>query len=886
MSPRAFFGLIATAGSLASTGLFAAQPFPQDPSGWPEPAATHKPWTRWWWLGSAVDPKELTRELEAFAGAGIGGVEICPIYGAMGAEDRFVEFLSPPWMERLAHTTREAKRLGMQVDLTTGTGWPFGAPWVNADTASKALQRINSNAEGGKPVDLKLPEGTLEALRAFPDDGPPIDLAPFVRNGRLQWTPPPGRWTVAGISAKSGIQKVKRAAPGGEGLVLDPFSPDSARSYLTRFDQAFGGFTAPMPRAQFHDSFEYYGADWTPSLWRTFIARHGYDLRDQLAAFNGKGEPDAVARIRADYRDTLGELHRTYLKAWHDWTAKHGGVTRNQAHGSPGNLLDHYAVSEIPETEIFRHVSEDQLPMLRFAASAAHSNGTTLVSSETFTWLGEHFQVTPEALKEAADFVFLGGVNHVFFHGIPHSPENAGWPGWLFYASTHMGPNGGLWRDLPAFNGYLERCQSILQHGTPDSEVLIYFPFADTIHGGEEKLPLFTIHNQNQWLHPMPFHRAAMECLEAGITFDFASDAMLERATAKEGMIHLGNNTFRLLVVPGAKHLPVPTMKNLARLKSAGARIEFVASGDPHDLDVPGFRQTAERRAELRRLFTEHFGGWSKDTTADLARAAGVAAEPMRAQGLRFVRRKHSGGYHYFIVNTGRHEFNGSIKPARGFKSAVVLDPWNPERRGVASTAEIPLRLAPLQSIILRTFNEIMIDGPPWTIDGPPVTEIPINGPWKLEFASGGPALPESREIAMTAPWTTLPDPQMSSFSGTGRYTTSIDVPMTGRRVVLDLGRVLHTARIHVNGRPAGVSWMAPHRIDLTGKLRQGPNEIAVEVTNLAANRIADLDRRKVDWKRFHEINFVNIDYKPFDASQWPIMESGLAGPVRLLIHD
>ena len=149
-------------------------------------------------------------------------------------------------------------------------------------------------------------------------------------------------------------------------------------------------------------------------------------------------------------------------------------ATRPTAH--PGNLLDHYAVSEIPETEIFRHVGEEQIPMLRFAASAAHANGNTLVSSETFTWLGEHFQVTPEQLKEAADFVFLGGVNHVFFHGIPYSPADAPWPGWLFYASTHMGPNGGLWRDLPAFNGYIQRCQSILQEGKPDLGSAALFP--------------------------------------------------------------------------------------------------------------------------------------------------------------------------------------------------------------------------------------------------------------------------------------------------------------------------------------------------------------------------------------------------------------------------
>jgi hypothetical protein len=126
----------------------------------------------------------------------------------------------------------------------------------------------------------------------------------------------------------------------------------------------------------------------------------------------------------------------------------------------------------------------------------------------------------------------------------------------------------------------------------------------------------------------------------------------------------------------------------------------------------------------------------------------------------------------------------------------------------------------------------------------------------------------------------------MISFSGTGRYTTRIGVPKAAGRFILDLGKVSHTARVHVNGRPAGLTWIPPHRVELTGQLHEGSNEITIEVTNLAANRIADLDRRKVDWKRFHEINFVNIDYKPFDASSWPVIESGLAGPVRLLTDE
>ena len=105
------------------------------PGAWPAPQRDQKPWTRWWWPASAVDKASLTRQLEQIAAANLGGVEITPIYGAKGYEDRYIDFLSPKWMEMLEHVGREAKRLGLGVDMATGTGWPFGGPWVPRRTS-------------------------------------------------------------------------------------------------------------------------------------------------------------------------------------------------------------------------------------------------------------------------------------------------------------------------------------------------------------------------------------------------------------------------------------------------------------------------------------------------------------------------------------------------------------------------------------------------------------------------------------------------------------------------------------------------------------------------------------------------------------------------------
>lgn len=877
-------GLAAIAGGLLFT-LWCCGVAVAAESGWPEIGAGQKPWTRWWWLGSGVDEKNLTRELEGFAAAGLGGVEICPIYGAMGYEERDREFLSEKWMAALAHTTREARRLGIEVDLTTGTGWPFGGPWVGPEMASEGLQRVKKSVSGGKDVTLMVP-GEIVALRAIAkEDGRLVDLKPFVKSGELKWqSPVGGDWTVLGLAVNSPIQKVKRAAPGGAGNVLDPYSGEAMTRYLARFDEALKGFDAPQPRSHFHDSFEYYGAEWSPGLIDRFRKDHGYDLLDQLPAFLGEGDPDVSSRVRADWRVTLSDMHRDYLAAWHDWANGHGSLTRNQAHGSPGNLLDHYAVADIPETEIFRHVEDAQIPMMGLAASAAHLSGRNKVSAESFTWLGEHFQVTPAALKEAADFLFLGGVNHLFYHGTPYSPDDAPWPGWLFYASTHMGPNGGLWRDLPAFNGYLSRVQSVLQNGRPDSEVLLYFPFDDLADGTAEQLSLFTIHNQNEWLHGTGFHRAAMELWNAGIPHDAVSGRLLESGKVETGRIVLGDVKAKLLVVPGAKLLPVRVLKRMLELADAGATVLFL-DGLPED--VPGFGALDDRREEFGKLIKSAQGDrvLVGGELMPVLESRGVLAEPMCGKGLRVVRRVRDDGWDYFVVNRSGGRIDDFVELARPFESAVLLDPAVAGRKGLADVRGKALRLVmdPGESVVIRCFDKTVNDKP-FSYQVPDGEALVLGGAWSVRFIEGGPELPADYESDALASWTLRDDPKLKAFSGTARYALPFDLPeVPAGGVMLDLGVVAETCRVTVNGRALGSSFFPPHRFDVSGALKAGENQLEVEVTNLAANRIAELDRRGVQWKRFHEINFVNVDYKPFDASEWAPLPSGLLGPVRLV---
>ena len=809
---------------------------------------TAKPWTRWWWPGSAVDRASVTHQLEQFAAAGLGGVEITPIYGARGAEDRSIEFLSPHWMEMLTFTAHEAQRLGLGVDMATGTGWPFGGPWVAPADGSAKL--------------------TLE-------------------DGVLTGTP-------------TGM-KVKRAAPGAEGLVLDPYSTVALAHYLAPFTQAFAGFPAGLVRGQFHDSFEYYDAAWTPALPAAFRALHGYELQDHAAELMGQKalEPAQLARLKSDYRATLAQLHLDYLQAWARWSHDHGFIVRNQSHGAPANLLDLYGAVDIPETETFgstpfpipglrrEWTSDRDLPdplVLRMASSAAHVMGRPLASSETCTWLSEHWQEALAFAKPEIDRLFTTGINHVFYHGTVFSPTDAAWPGWLFYASTQFNPNNTWWVDFAALNAYVARVQTVLQAGRPDNDVLLYWPFADVIDQPDGLMKQYGVHDRT-WLTGSAFERTATDLLKAGYCLDYISDAQLLQTHVADGrLVAPGGGRYRALVIPATRRMPVETLSKLLVLQQGGGAVIYEAPPE----DVPGLGHLEERRAQFREI--KHGIGMSGAMTGNILAELdyrGATCEPAAAAGLGFVRRAHDTGHDYFFANLTAQSFDGWLTLGTAVRAAVLTDPLT-GRSGRAAlravtTPEVYLQLAPGESLLLRTFASAEPTGTAtWSYTAPAGPAVPLAGDWHIEFITGGPDLPASLQTTALKSWTELGSEAAQRFGGTARYRIEFALPTAADDWLLDLGDVRESARVRLNGTEVATAWSLPFRLRVGAHLQPGRNVLELDVTNLAANRIRDLDRRKVDWKIMREINFVDIRYQPFDASAWPLTPSGLLGPVTL----
>ena len=926
----------------------------EDPFAWPPITAQQKPWAFNWWMGSAVDKTNLTKELERYAAAGLGGIHIIPIYGAKGFEDKYIDYLSPKWMEMMGWAVSEAKRLGMGVDMTTGSGWCFGGPQITDEDANANVVCKTYELKAGEKLAQKFPKASTQALVAYGPDGKVIELTDKISaEGVIDFTPPNGAWTVYAISQKPSGQKVKRPGPGGEGWMLNLIYPPAMDDFLKPYTAAFAAYTGPKPRAQYHDSYEY-RSDWSPTFFADFEKRRGYKLQTELPSLFSKEDNDHANRVKCDYRQTVSEIMaEESLPKWVNWSHERGFITRNQAHGSPGNWLDLYAAADIPETEMF-HTDRNKL-ISKFASSAAHVTGKNLVSAETGTWIEEHFTEKLSDVKNLFDDMFLSGVNHMFYHGCIYSPDEAGWPGWHFYASLEMNPRNSIWRDAPALNAYAARVQSILQSGQPDNDILLYYNAADFwMQPGDKLLPQLTVHARD-WFEGQPIGRTAKELWEKGYAFDYVSDAQLLKAeivdegfknplgTHHSGMIQMPDGrynyielpeckiqmpggSYKVIVVPECKHIPLETFKQLLALAKSGATVVFAAV---LPADISGFDDYEKHHTEFQKLTGAlSFLGWRlnnppptpifEQTTVGkgtllmhaemsaLLEAAKVQREAASDFGLSFIRRSFDGGWNYFIANRTETNSDGWITLAREAKSIVILDPMTGNfgvaatRQRATNSTEVHLQLRAGESVILRAFADKNIEGPAWNYwqtNGQPVE---IAGQWNVKFILGGPTLPADFSTTKLASWTTFPDTNSQAFGGTAKYETTFNTPERGSvtrsnsatkdalrlteprsSYSLDLGNVQQSARVRVNGKDYGTLITPPFRV-VVDNFKPTGNTLEVEVTSVDANRIRDLDRRGVKWKTFRDINIVSLDYKPFDASNWPVMDCGLLGPVTL----
>ena len=829
---------------------------------------------RWWWFGPSVTTTELDREMRQMKEAGIGGFEVQPVY-PLSLDDprhgiRNLPYLSPEFLKALEFTAQRARELSLRMDLTLGSGWPFGGPHIPITQAAARLRcdRIPVPAGATTLAIPKISEGE-EFIAAFLLPGTRLNAAQGLLHIPAAVRNP--RTALVFIASRTRMM-VKRPAVGAEGYVLDHYDASAVDSHLnTVGEKLLKALVANPPYSIFSDSLEVFGSDWTSDLLEQFRIRRGYDLTPHLPALVTNVD-DRTGAIRNDWALTLTELvDERYLARVNAWAHNHGARFRSQTYGMPPVTMSSSNLVDLPEGE---GAHWRKFSTARWASSAAHLYGKPVTSSETWTWLhSPSFRATPLDFKVEADLHFLEGVNQLVGHGWPYSPPEAGEPGWRFYAAAAINAHNPWWGVMPDLAAYLQRVSYILRQGTPAKDIALYLPTADaraTFTLGKASID----RSMDEVLGP----NVIPAILDAGYNFDFIDD----EAIAKSGIPH------SILLLPNVERVPLSTAQKLEDFAGRGG---IVVATKRKPSRAPGLMESERDTPRILQVIAKlplHLVADEKDLGSALNKllAPGIPNKPPE---LGFTQRKLEGADVYFIANTSNHAVNASVSLRTTHKQIEQWDPFTGARSGASNE----LKLAPYESRILVAQDSPV--SPTASAAATLITDLSTG--WTVTFDSTH----ETREFSRLHSW--ADDAATRFYSGTATYQRSITVPSISatRRVYLNFGEgtpvppaelrngmrawlespVREAALVYVNGQLAGPVWHPPYEVEVRSFIRTGENDFKVVVGNLAINRLAG--EPPPDYTALRR-KFGNR-FDPQDMDNLQPLPSGLLGPVRLLFR-
>ena len=880
---------------------------------------------RWWWFGPAVTKDEIRRELEQMKAAGIGGVEIATLY-PLALDDPQTGFHNSPFLseehiDSLRYAAAEARQLGLRVDVTLGSGWPFGGPHIPITQAAGAM-RVETIAIPAAATSIPIPGiatgERLEVIFLVPGSRDAFSLRdgkqlqnPAVENGRLQVSADlNGSYcAVFFISSRTGMT-VKRPAVGAEGFVLDHYDQNAIETHLHAVgDRWLSAFGDQPPYAVFSDSLEDYGSDWTPDLLREFQNRRGYDLTPHLLALIGDAGPETAA-IRHDWGKTLSELaNDNYLKPLHAWARQHHTLLRSQTYGFPPVTLSSNQYEDLPEGEgkatflMWRQFSDT-----RWAASAGHLFGKPVISSETWTWLhSPAFRATPLDMKAEADLHFLQGITQLVGHGWPYSPQAAGEPGWRMYAAGAFNAHNPWWFAMPDLTANLQRVSFVLRQGKSANDVAVLLPTDDawasfTVSGQSSSFTNKTGFNRrgkdvsiDESMGDLLGDKVISQILDAGFNFDFIDADAIDAVGIP----------YPVLVLPGIERIPLATYKKVAQYVLHGG---IVIATRRLPSTAPGLKNAVTESLQIQELSQRLFrdageAGLFVKNEDELGKVLVSHAKPdvsfsPSAPEIGFIHRKLDAVDLYFIANTANHVIQTTARFRDAKRSAEWWDPFTGRVSSIKGPGQIELSLQPYESRLI-VFSNSLSKAEPERKAGSPSKDIDLSSDWKVTFNS------VQQTTAMSTLHSWSDDEPFKYYSGQVTYRKTINIPadlLSRNWLTLDFGEgtpvprsdplptfnmraylespVREAAEVYINGQRVGVVWHPPYSIDLTSSMKPGYNELTIVVGNTAINSLAG--QTLPDYRLLNDR--YGERFVPQGTENLQTLPSGIVGKLRLQI--
>ncbi len=823
---------------------------------------------------------------------------------------------------------------------TSALGQENDTEWTAANVHDRA-----KTGPGGSWCSAGLPPTVIEDADSVLDLTDRLDPS-----GRLVWDVPPGKWTIIRVICANTGQGLAIPSPNSHGLAIDHFGAKATemhfRTMLDRLRAELGPFENTALKMTYVCSYELRGAAWTPDFLEQFRNYRGYDMTPYLPVLSGAvvENREITERFRYDYRKTLGDLLvDAFYKRAREISNEYGlklcaeaGGPGPPLHNVPVDALKAQGALDIPRGEFW---NAHNVWVVKETACAAHIYGKPIVDMEAFTsW--RHWQDGPFELKPLGDRAMCGGTNHFTFHTGAHNPPEAGKPGWVYHAGTHIYPNLAWWPKAGPFIDYLARCSYLLQQGLFVADVCYYY--------GDQGFNFVPPKHVDPSLGP-------------GYDYDVTNaEVVLTRMDVAEGRIVLPDGmSYELLVLPDRDDMDWDVLQKLEKLVAAGATVV-----GPKPVRSNGLTEYPRRDERVRALadklwgpcdgkeVLEHSYGQGKivwgRSLREILRARGIGPDFQFASRsdqteLDYIHRRTETADVYFVANKNPRweEVDCTFRVTGKAPELWMPDTGEVRRQPVFDAVEggmrVPLRLPPLGSVFVvfrhdvakdhvvsldkdnrrvfpvspgdvgelasaevlaedgQRFDLLASEPGTYTLETAQgrkarvqVQALPlphqITGPWQVRFPEGWGA-PASATFDKLISWTDHPDDGIKHFSGIARYEKQFELPAglltSDHQLTLDLGRVRFVADVWVNDKHLGILWKPPFRVDVTEAIKPGNNHLVVEVANTWSNRLTG-DARSPDGKRFTNTNVTHALTWEVPWKDAPLHESGLLGPVRL----
>ena len=708
---------------------------------------------------------------------------------------------------------------------------------------------------------------------------------------------------------------------------------------INRLQSVLGNLRNSPLKTLYLASYEARGFVWTSTFPSAFKRINGYDIDKFLPSLFTPDmyDPETIKKVQRDFKRTLSELFVNNLYKQAKEISNQYGLKINSEAGGPGyplynapaEPLSALGAIDVPRGEFWvnktsgNYTYKDNngkeiplFPVTKEVAAASHIYNRGIVEMEAFTSF-QHWQEGPFDLKPFGDRAFGEGMNRVVVHGFSHNPAGTGFPGIVYHAGTHYNDKRVWWPKIKPFNEYLTRVSYILQEAAFASDVLFYY--GDKIpNAGTPKNTHFVV----------------------GPGYDYEiinTEVLVNDLKVRNGKLVLSNGaTFSILALENEDDINPAVLKKLNELSRQGAMIvgakpKKVANlrselnkGGKGEALINQLWTTVTEPAKLRidKKGKIYDGIQPSEILKALNVPPDITYSDKDSWLLDFVHYRKGDLDFYFISNTSNQWVSREV----GFRQqSKVPELWNPMNGEVVAVPvynqqgkyiNIPLTLAPYGSYFVvfkkavgaAPYSNVSLSG-----QNPAMMQFSnngilflndgsfelktksgskqvenrhqvqtISGAWNLSFTKGWGA-PESVVLPELVSWTENENRGIKYYSGIGTYTKTFrydgDLPsLRDQKIFLDLGDLSKVAEVWLNGHPLGITWAKPFKYDITKFIKNGDNQLKVEVANVWSNRLTG---DALTGEKFTSTN-IKISRNGVTWADTPLIPSGLFGPVTI----